>query len=247
MVTTAPSTPTCILFVQGFATCCDEMDGSDTYTNIRLFFRGNPLYKVSYFSYDTHEAAEDAEKRLRDTIDDKKPEILMGHSMGGYFAMNHLRMARQQMAETSTYIGHIPERYILLMPFLESSPLLDFGASLRLPEFARRMIEIPGGFIFPAANSHDQGNILNTSFRPICFRQPLEIHPNLPSGTELHEIFESDIADLRVVYSVDEVVTGVCSDTIAHIPNEKISYTFGKHCAFRSTKTDFFEVLERLL
>lgn len=241
------SSPQRILFVQGFGTCCDENDGMDNYANIRLYFRGNPRYTVTYFSYDTHEAVKDVENRLREMIDEVKPQFLIGHSMGGYFAMNHLRTARQQMTEKSTYVGHIPFRYILLMPFLESSPLLNFAASLHIPEFLRRIIEIPAGFIFPAENSHDQGNILNTSFRPICFRQPLEIHPVLPRPAELKELFASDMADTRVVYSVDEAVTGVCASTIACIPREKISYTYGKHSAFRSMKTDFFDVLERLL
>jgi pimeloyl-ACP methyl ester carboxylesterase len=236
-----------VLFIQGFATCCDENNGSDNYANIRLYFRGNPRYEVTYFSYDTHEAVADVERRLRETIDTVKPAVLIGHSMGGYLAMNHLRMARRQFTDTSTYVGHIPARYILLMPFLESSPLLNFAASLHLPEFVRRLIEIPSGFIFPAENSHDQGNLLNTSFRPICFRQPLEIHPVLPRPAELRELFDTDLADLRVVFSVDEAVTAVGADIISHIPREKISYTYGKHSAFRSVKTDFFDVLERLL
>ena len=239
--------PPTILFAQGFATCCDENDGSDNYANIRLYFRGNPRYNVTYFSYDTHDAVVDVEKRLRGVIDAVKPMILMGHSMGGYFAMNHLRVARRQMTDTSTYIGHIPARYILLMPLLESSPLLNFAAALHLPEFVRRVIEIPSGILLPAENSHDQGNILNTSFAPICFRQPLEIHPNLPRPAELRELFASDLADMRVVFSVDEAVTAVGAGIIANIPREKISYTYGKHSAFRSVKTDFFDVLERLL
>ena len=244
MVTSAPID---ILFVQGFGTDCKENDGSDNYANIRLYFCGNPRYEVTYFSYDTHEAVSDTERRLRGTIDSVKPAILVGHSMGGYLAMNHLRVARRQMTETSTYVGHIPARYILLMPFLESSPLLNFAASLHLPEFARRFIEIPAGLLLPAENSHDQGNILNTSFAPICFRQPLEIHPNLPRPAELRELFAGDLADMHVVFSVDEAVTAVSANIVSHIPREKISYTYGKHSAFRSVKTDFFEVLERLL
>lgn len=236
-----------LLFVQGFSTCCDENDGADNYANIRLYFRGNPRYTVTYFSYDTHEAVVDVEKRLRETIDTVKPAILIGHSMGGYFAMNHLRVARRRMTDTSTYVGHIPKQYILLMPLLESSPLLNFAASLHLPEFVRRVIEIPAGLLLPAENSHDQGNLLNTSFAPICFRQPLEIHPNLPRPAELRELFASDLADMHVVFSVDEAVTAVSANIVSHIPREKISYTYGKHSAFRSVKTDFFEVLERLL
>jgi hypothetical protein len=238
--------PVNILFVQGFGTCCDEV-GGDTYATIRLFFHGNPAYTIEFFAYDTHDAVADTEIRLRDRIDRMKPHILIGHSMGGYFAMNHIRSVERSMRHTSTYIGHIPSRYILLMPLLESTPLLDFAATLNLPEVVRRMIEIPSGFIFPAGNSHDRGNILNTSFHPICFRQPLEIHPHLPTPRDLTAIFNSNTADVRIVYSTDEAVTSVAPEILACIPKEKIEYTYGKHSAFQSTKTDFFVVLERLL
>ena len=238
--------PTRILFIQGFATCRNELD-CDDYANIRLFFKGNPQFCVDFLEYDTHESVSSVDLRIRDQIDQLKPSILIGHSMGGYFVFNHIRRVVRNMTESSTYRGYIPSRIILLMPFLEASPLLETIVSLKLPSFIIDRLNIPLGLIIPASQSHDRGNIMNTQFNPICFKQPIQITQYLPTPNDILQVFGTTISDVQVMFSTDEVVTKISNTIISSIPKEKIKYVYGKHSAFRSQKTNFFEVFEKMI
>ena len=98
----------------------------------------------------------------------------------------------------------------------------------------------------PGHASSDVGNILNTSFKPVCFKQPLQVYPLLPTKTEVAKVFLC-YKKLQMVYSQDEELTCIDNGMLNCIPLARLHTTFGRHSPFLSRKTDFFKVLTTIL
>jgi len=236
-----------ILFIKGFATGCCECDPHDaSYANIWTYFRGNPNYSIEKFDYSMEPNIDDLKLRLKQTIETSSPDIVMGHSMGGLLAFNHLRSMLMEMECNGTYVGPIPSRYIMLMPFLQATLFQELCAKL-IPDSISTMSTIASCFISQPSGWCDSANILHTSFVPISYKQPLQAVGMLPKPFELVKVFNNSTSRIDIVYSTDETVTPIDESILSTLPNGTVHRTYGRHMAWMSHDTNFFDILDNVM
>lgn len=235
-----------ILFVRGFAT--DISNGVDDYLHLKLFIEGisdnkyinqqSPgRYKVVPFNYGPNDDINKVYERLSN--DARGYDILIGHGLGGGLLAKY----RNNNLVNKKVILLMPllfrnERYNLICQFLELQLLLN------------PMLLFPKALFIPAQYVFEGGNILNSDYSLISFKQQYDFYKDLQiENSEYLSFFECN-ENVTIFYAKDDQLSKIDENTLSKIPKPKLIRVEGLHECWRSINVnniDFFTNLERVI
>lgn len=239
-----------ILFVRGFAT--DISTGVDDYLHLKLFIEGirdtrnintKPAgrYKVVYFNYGLGEDINEVYRRLCDNA--VAYDILIGHSLGGGL------LAKYRNQEP------VHKNIILLMPLLFRNDSFNLICKFFFdPQLALNpRLMFPKALFAPAQYVFGGGNILNSDYSMISYRQPYDFYKELKeknSESDNLEFFRCN-ANVTMFYAKGELLNTIDEDSLKEIEkNGKLIRVEGLHECWRSINVntiDFYTKLEETI
>lgn len=231
-----------ILFVRGFATQLSS--GVDGYIGIKTVLEQK--YDFIYFDYEPSEVLDIVYKRLCSIINNIKPDILIGHSLGGGLVAKYIK------SHTETINKDM--KILLLMPLLcekivnnilinTLSPLLLFNPNLLLSK----------SLLLNPMDLYEGGNILNGDFSLISFKQIYDIY-TVPTWQLTNDVsFITDNPKIKIFNASIENINTIDESILQKIPKNQLKWVSGLHECWRSIKintdqtTDFFSQLLEFL
>jgi len=245
-----------ILFVRGFATeltlgTSGKPIGVDDYLYLKLFLETihhdlNPnnapcvKYKVDYFNYGPKR---DINKVYQDLCQQVNAyDILIGHSLGGGLLAKY----RKDNAKN--------KKIILLMPLLFRNDSFNLISQFLLgPSLALNTdLMFPKALFSPAQYVFEGGNLLNSDFSMISFKQPYDFYKEFDDRLKLEylELFKCN-GNLTMFYANGELLNTIDEDTLKQIETTgNLIRVEGLHECWRSINVntnDFFTKLEKVL
>ena len=240
-----------ILLVRGFATkltydARNDLIGADDYLHLKLFIEGirndkAGRYKVTYFDYGPIDDLTSVYDRLCNIA--PKYDILIGHSLGGGLLAKY----RNQ--------NKVPKKVILLMPILFRNDTFNlinqflFGPSLALNP---RLVFLKALFA-PAQYIFEGGNILNSDFSMISYRQPYDFYKEFKeknSESDYLEFFKCN-ENVTMFYAKGELLNTIDEVILTEIETTgKLIRVEGLHECWRSIDVntiDFYTKLEEAI
>lgn len=239
-----------ILFVRGFAN--DISTGIDDYLHLKLFIEGirdtgnistKPagIYRVEYFNYGLDEDINEVYKRLCKNA--AKYEILIGHSLGGGLLAKYRND------------NLVNKNIILLMPLLFRND--SFNLIQRFffePQIALNpMLMFPKALFAPAQYIFEGGNILNSDFSTISYRQPYDFYKEFQeknSESAYLEFFKCN-ANVTMFYAKGELLNTIDEVILTEIETTgKLIRVEGLRECWRSIDVntiDFYTKLEEAI
>ncbi len=235
-----------ILFVRDFAT--DISTGVDDYLHLKLFIEGindnkyinqrSPVrYKVVPFNYGPNDDIKKVYERLCQNA--LSYDILIGHGLGGGL------LAKYRNENV------VNKKVILLMPLLfrnEKYNLINQFFELHL--LLNPMLLFPKGLFIPAQYVFEGGNICNSDYSLISFKQQYDFYKDLKTeNSEYLSFFECN-ENVTIFYAKDEQLSTIDETTLSKIPKTKLIRVEGLHECWRSINVnniDFFTNLERVI
>jgi len=171
-----------ILFVHGFDTV-----SSKEYLLLDLLL--SKTYIFTYFAYGPNEALLDVYQRLLDTIDTDKPDILIGHNVGGGLLVKYVKSDQYKNEKT-----------LLLMPFLCRNPILD-----SISNFLTFYKIFDPKLMFPKDSSL------------VSFRQPYDMY--MDKAIQLNDVlaFMKYKSNVTIFYAEDERLNIIDKTTLQQI------------------------------
>lgn len=224
-----------ILFVRGFATALST--GIDTYLGIKIVLEQH--YDFIYFDYEPWETLDEVQKRLFKIIHTVKPDILIGHSLGGGLVAKYIK------SHTETINKDM--KIILLMPLLCKTAFSELMMKILSHSLSfNPKLLLPKSLIMNPMDIYEGGNILNRDFSIISFRQLYDIATEQLTN-DLS--FISDNPKIKLLYASNENINIIDESVLKQIPTNQLKRVNGLHEPWRSIKintnktTDFFSQL----
>jgi len=177
-----------ILFVHGFDTV-----SSKEYLLLDLLL--SKTYIFTYFAYGPNEDLLDVYQRLLDTIDTNKPDILIGHNVGGGLLVKYVKSEKYKNEKT-----------LLLMPFLCRNPNLDLAS-----EFLK-LYQI-----------FDPKLVFSKDCSMVSFKQPYDMY--MDNDIQLNDVFAfmKYNPNVTIFYAEDERMNIIDETTLQRIlPNCRV-------------------------
>lgn len=235
-----------VLFVKGFGTEIPTKDSVDAYKHIRNYFLGNDRFTVEFFEYKPEDLLSDVLARLTKRVGQVKPDVLIGHSMGG---MLTYRFMTNQL-NSGVLLSDLPAP-ILLMAYLQEPPDLLYKAIKAAPDWVKD-IKIPSEIGFKASDLWDEGNFLNGSYRRI---PPRQVYDGVGYQAKDEDDLVNDLEQMEAMMIVarQDVNGGALSKNVLKRLRQSsvvaLAEIEGKHEAFSSRKnsSEFFEVFDAML
>lgn len=246
-----------ILFVHGFATklTVDESGrpiGDDDYLHLKLFLETihhdlNPnnascvKYRVDYFDYGPDDDISKEYDKL--CVQAHGYEILIGHSLGGGLLAKY----RNE--------NIVNKKIILLMPILFRSDTFNLiNQFLLRPSLALNpKLIFPKALFGPAQYIFEGGNLLNSDFSLISFKQVYDFYKEFKennSESDYLELFKCS-ENLTMFYANGELLNTIDEDTLKQIEKTgNLIRVEGLHECWRSINVntnDFFTKLAEVL
>jgi hypothetical protein len=245
-----------ILFVRGFATeltlgTSGKPIGVDEYLYLKLFIETihhdlNPnnapcvKYKVDYFNYGPKRDINKVYADLRQQAN--AYDILIGHSLGGGLLAKY----REE--------DGVNKKIILLMPLMFRNDSFDLLNKFVFdPQIALNVdLMFPKALFLPAQYIFEGGNLLNSDFSLISFKQPYDFYKEFDDDSKKAylQLFECN-GNLTMFYANGELLNTIDEDTLTQIETTgNLIRVEGLHECWRSINVntnDFFTKLEKVL
>jgi hypothetical protein len=231
-----------ILFVRGFATPLKS--GLDDYLYIKTLLKIN--FRFVYFDYEPSELMDTVYKNLSSVIENGDFDILIGHSLGGGLLAKYLKL-------NPTAAGDY-EKIILLMPFMCKNALYDLAVpALTLQLAFNPALIFPKALFVPSSYLFEGGNLLNSDYNQISFRQPYDLYTEKNTTVTNDVSFIVDNPNITVFYASYEMLNIIDESVLTKIPPAQLKRVAGLHECWRSTNintdlaTDFTTQLSLVL
>jgi hypothetical protein len=222
-----------ILFVRGFATALST--GTDDYIYIKVLLEQN--YDFSYFDYELSEPINDVYDRMYKNIIEIEPHILIGHSLGGALVTKYIKSN-----------PNAPEKIILLMPLLFKNmkgDIADLFFNTQLT-FNPKLI-YPHGLLIPSENIFEGGNLLNSNFSLISYRQVFDLYRDKNVVTTNDVSFIKENKQITIFYASQELLNTIDESILKNIPASQLIRVSGLHEPWRSIKITNFDFFSKLM
>ena len=233
-----------VLFVRGFLTDVRTVDSIDIYKSIRNYFIGmKEKASIQWFSYGPNDDLHEVYGKLVDRIKHEKPDILIGHSLGGLLVYHYL--VETVFITKSVSIDRPMPRPVLLMPYLQPTPSRIYRLVRYVPSFIRKRLYIPSVFI----SRQPLLDIALSDYRIAQFDQiyQAEEFMTLNKKRLLQNLTSFKI---KVLYATNETVSTIDEDIVDKLMQSgHLSMVQGTHDAHNTRREygDFFEVLDETL
>jgi len=230
-----------ILFVRGFDT---KKDHTDVYQDLRLFMEKtyNPVspneeYQVVYIDYDPSESIAE----VYDSICRNAPgyDILIGHSLGGGLLAKYVRLNSNKIPKST--------KIILLMPILYRSHKGNLASAFcDVYKIFDPLLVFSKGLLMPAQDLFETGNILNSDFSMVSFKQTHDLYNDRDAVTVADISLFTDNKNVTLFYAEDERVNTIDNWILERIPRAQLIRVKGLHECWRSIHNDTENFFTRL-
>lgn len=228
-----------ILFIRGFATPLSS--GFDDYLHLKMIV--NKTHDLVYFDYDPSEALDVVFNRMCSAIGSRKFDILMAHSLGAGLLTKYFKSNPYEIPKY--------EKIILLMPFICKNIKAELVSALfASPLFILNpKFFLPKALLCPASDLFDGGNLLNSNYSLISFKQPTDLY------NEPNSIISNDVSwivnnpNIMLFYASEEKINVIDESVLQKIPPAQLKRVSGLHecwCSIRinnDSNVDFFTQL----
>ncbi len=205
-----------IVFVRGFDTAL-----STEYLQLDVL-----LSNTYDFTYGPNEDLLDVYQGLLTTIDTIKPEILIGHNVGGGLLVKYVKSKNYKK-----------EKIILLMPFICRNPILDLVSKfLKFHQVFDPKLVFPKAMFTPPFYNSKGSIVFNTDFTMVSFNQPYDMY--MDNDIQLNDVFAfmEYNPNVTIFYAEDERLNTIDETTLQRIlPNCRLIKGY-----WHSNNTDLF-------